>query len=81
MKLTNVRCTMDSPREQQMEGSWKRFKGRMKEAWGDLTDDEIDRMEGKREQLEGLIQQKTGESRQNIQKEIDRLAAESKYRF
>ncbi len=72
---------MDSPREQQMEGSWKRFKGRMKEAWGDLTDDEIDRMEGKREQLEGLIQQKTGESRQNIQKEIDRLAAESKYRF
>lgn len=72
---------MDSPREQQTEGSWKQFKGRMKEAWGALSDDEIDRMEGQRDQLEGLIQEKTGESRQNIRQEIDRLARESKYKF
>lgn len=72
---------MDSPREQQMEGSWKRFKGRLKEAWGTLSDDEIDRMEGKRDQLEGLIEQKTGESREHIQREIDRLSTEAKYRF
>ena len=72
---------MDSPREQQMEGGWKRFKGRLKEAWGTLTDDEIDRMEGKRDQLEGLIEQKTGESRANIRRELDRLSTESKYKF
>ncbi len=72
---------MDSPREQQMEGSWKRFKGRLKEAWGTLSDDEMDRMEGKRDQLEGLIEQKTGESREKIRREIDRLSTESKYRF
>lgn len=72
---------MDSPREQQMEGGWKRFKGRIKEAWGTLSDDEIDRMEGKRDQLEGLIEQKTGESRANIRREIDRLSTESKYKF
>ena len=72
---------MDSPREQQMEGGWKRFKGRLKEAWGTLSDDDIDRMEGKRDQLEGLIEQKTGESRANIRREIDRLSTEAKYKF
>lgn len=72
---------MDSPKEQKMEGSWKQFKGRIKEAWGSLTDDEMDRMEGKRDQLEGLIEEKTGESREKIRREIDRLSSESKYRF
>ena len=72
---------MDSPREQKMQGSWKQFKGRIKEAWGSLSDDELDRMEGRRDQLEGLIEQKTGESRQNIRKEIERLSTEAKYKF
>lgn len=72
---------MDSPREQQMEGNWKQFKGRLKEAWGTLTDDDLDRMEGKRDRLEGLIEERTGESRQNIRREIDRLATETKYNF
>lgn len=72
---------MDSPREQKMEGSWKQFKGRLKEAWGSLSDDEMDRMEGKRDQLEGLIEQKTGESRENIRRKIDRLSTEAKYKF
>ena len=72
---------MDNPREQQMEGSWKRFKGRLKEAWGSLTDDELDRLEGRRDQLEGLIEQRTGEARENVRKEIDRLTEETQYRF
>ena len=72
---------MDSPREQQMEGGWKRFKGRLKEAWGTLTDDELDRLEGKRDQLEGLIEQRTGEKREQVRKEIDRFTEETKYRF
>lgn len=72
---------MDNPREQQLEGSWKRMKGRLKEAWGSLSDDDLDKMEGKRDQLEGLIEQRTGESRENIQRELDRLSKESKYRF
>lgn len=72
---------MDTPKEQKMEGSWKRFKGRLKEAWGSVTDDDIDRMEGRREQLEGLIQEKTGESREKIRREIDRMSTEAKYKF
>jgi len=72
---------MDNPREQKMEGSWKQFKGRIKEAWGTLSDDELDRLEGQRDQLEGLIEQRTGESRQKIRKEVDRLSTEAKYKF
>ena len=71
---------MDSPREQQVKGNWKQFKGRVKEAWGSLTDDELDRYEGRREQLEGYIQERTGEQREAVRKRIDRIATETKYR-
>ena len=40
----------------QVQGSWKQFKGQVKQKWGDLTDDEIDRVEGRQEELAGLIQ-------------------------
>ena len=39
-----------------VEGNWKQFKGKVKEQWGKLTDDDIDRMAGQREQLVGKIQ-------------------------
>ena len=59
----------------------EQFKGRMKEAWGTLTDDDLDRYEGKRDQLEGHIQEKTGEDRKEIRRKIDRLSKELKYKF
>jgi uncharacterized protein YjbJ (UPF0337 family) len=36
-----------------IEGNWKQFKGKIKEQWGNLTDDDLDKIAGKREQLEG----------------------------
>ena len=42
-----------------VEGNWKQFKGNVKEKWGKLTDDDIDVIEGKREQLEGKISSAT----------------------
>ena len=41
-----------------VEGNWKQFKGKVKEQWGDLTDDDLDRIAGKRDQLEGKIQER-----------------------
>lgn len=70
----------DSPMTQQLQGNWKQFKGKVKEAWGDLTDDELDRYEGRRDQLEGYIQEKTGERRAEIRGRIDEIADEVKYR-
>src|SRR5690606_843797 len=72
---------MDSAREQRMEGGWQRMKGRLKEAWGSLTDDDLDKLEGKREQLEGLIAQRTGETRENIRRELARLSSGTEYRY
>ena len=38
-----------------IEGNWKQLKGKIKEQWGHLTDDDLDKIAGKREQLEGKI--------------------------
>jgi uncharacterized protein YjbJ (UPF0337 family) len=45
--------TMDWNR---IEGNWKQIKGKVKEQWEDLTDDDLDEIAGKRDQLEGKIQ-------------------------
>lgn len=72
---------MSSPTKQKAKGNWKVFKGRLQEAWGALSGDEFDRFKGNREQLEGHIEQATGEKRERIRERIDRLANEVKYRF
>jgi uncharacterized protein YjbJ (UPF0337 family) len=43
-----------------IEGNWKLFKGRVKEKWGKLTDDNLDSIAGKRDQLAGKIQETYG---------------------
>ena len=40
-----------------VEGSWKQMTGKVKEQWGKLTDDELTQINGKRDQLEGKIQE------------------------
>jgi uncharacterized protein YjbJ (UPF0337 family) len=55
----------------QVQGSWKQFKGQVKQKWGDLTDDEIDRVEGRQEELAGLIQKKYGKTREEAEREVN----------
>ena len=43
-----------------IEGNWKQFKGKAKEQWGKLTDDDLDVVEGKRDQLAGRLQERYG---------------------
>ena len=59
----------------QIQGSWKEFKGKAKQKWGDLTDDDLDRIEGRREELSGLIQKRYGKTREEAQHDIDEWAA------
>lgn len=54
-----------------IEGNWKQFTGKVKEKWGDLTDDDIARVNGNREQLEGLLQQRYGYAKDKAKQEID----------
>lgn len=72
---------MANPKSQQAKGNWKQFKGQLRESWGSLTDDELDRYQGKREQLEGYIQEKTGEDREAIRQRIDQMSRDLKYSF
>jgi uncharacterized protein YjbJ (UPF0337 family) len=53
--------------QQQITGNWNQLKGKVKQRWGQLTDDELQEVEGNYDQLIGLIQQKTGEARQHIE--------------
>lgn len=55
------------------EGKWDQMKGRIKEAWGDLTDDDIDKTEGKRDRIVGTIKEKTGEAADAIEAKLDAL--------
>ncbi len=70
---------MDTPTQQQIKGTWKQFRGKLQEKWGELTDDDLDRLEGKRDQIEGLIEKKTGAARQAVRDALDEAAKETKY--
>jgi uncharacterized protein YjbJ (UPF0337 family) len=43
-----------------IEGNWKQAQGKIKEKWGKLTDDDLTKINGQREQLEGIIEQRYG---------------------
>ncbi|MGH7551990.1 MAG: CsbD family protein [Longimicrobiales bacterium] len=55
-----------------LEGQWNELKGRVKEQWGELTDDDLDRIDGRRDQLIGAIQQQYGKARNEAEKELER---------
>ncbi|MFH1806041.1 MAG: CsbD family protein [Pseudomonadota bacterium] len=56
----------------QIEGKWKQLRGSAKEEWGKLTDDDLDRVEGKREKLIGVVQETYGINREEADKQISR---------
>ena len=59
--------------QEKVMGNWNQFKGKVKQRWGQLTDDELQEVEGNIDQLIGLVQQKTGEARQQIERVIIKL--------
>jgi uncharacterized protein YjbJ (UPF0337 family) len=53
-----------------VEGNWKQFKGKVKEQWGKLTDDDIDRIAGKKDQLAGKLQESYGIGKEDAERQI-----------
>jgi len=53
---------------QELQGQWNSLRGRVKEKWGQLTDDDLQMHGGNVDQLVGKIQQKTGEGRESIER-------------
>jgi len=54
-----------------IEGNWKQFSGKVKEKWGQLTDDDLTRANGNREQREGILQERYGYGKDQAKKELD----------
>jgi uncharacterized protein YjbJ (UPF0337 family) len=57
----------------EIKGGWNELKGKIKQAYGDLTDDDLVREEGKDDEMLGKLQQKTGKSRDDLVKWINNL--------
>lgn len=53
-----------------VEGGWKEFRGRAQEQWGKLTNDDLDVISGKRDQLVGKIQQRYGVAKDEAEKQV-----------
>ncbi len=56
---------------EQLQGKWMQLKGQIREKWGNITDDELQRVQGNAEQLVGFLTQKTGQARKDIEGFLD----------
>lgn len=55
----------------EVKGNWKQLKGKVQEQWGELTGDELDKIDGRFEQLIGTIQKRYGISQDAAEKEVN----------
>ena len=70
---------MQDSTQMKWEGRWDQLKGKARQVWGDLTDDDLDVAEGNYEEFVGRIKEKTGESAEEIQRRLDEDYVETQY--
>jgi uncharacterized protein YjbJ (UPF0337 family) len=58
----------------QIEGKWKQFSGQAKERWGKLTDNDLQVIHGKRDQLVGKIQERYGIAREEAERQVEEFS-------
>jgi uncharacterized protein YjbJ (UPF0337 family) len=72
MATTEKGEAMQEGTQTKWEGRWDQLKGKVKQTWGDMTDDDLDVAEGNYDELMGRIKERTGETQEAIE---DRLNA------
>lgn len=55
---------------EQMKGEWNVIKGKVREKWGKLTDDDLDVIAGKRDQLVGTLQKRYGLAKEKVEEQV-----------
>jgi uncharacterized protein YjbJ (UPF0337 family) len=55
------------------EGKWKQLKGKIQKQWGDLTDDDLDKIKGSRKEFAGVMQERYGKARDEAEREFDKF--------
>lgn len=66
---------MNPTTKDKISGNWNQMKGRIKQAWSDITDDDLKHVEGEVDELVGVIQEKTGEDRDQIEQRLTQIVA------
>ena len=59
-----------------IEGNWKQFAGKVKEKWGELTEDDLRVINGQQDQLVGRIQERYGIAKEEAQKQVKNWAGD-----
>lgn len=59
--------------EEEFKGKWNQAKGKLKQKYADLTDDDLKYAEGKSDELLGRLQEKTGKTKEQLKSEIDKF--------
>lgn len=54
-----------------IKGKWKQMRGQMQQKWGDLTNDDLDRIEGSQTELEGVLQERYGYTKERAKQEAN----------
>ena len=62
---------MDNDTQQKWEGRWDQLKGKAKQHWGNLTDDDLDVAEGQYDEMVGRIKERTGEAEESIRERLN----------
>jgi uncharacterized protein YjbJ (UPF0337 family) len=58
----------------QIQGNWKQFTGKVRQKWGKLTDNDLEVVAGKRDQLAGILQKRYGYAKEQAEKELDEFS-------
>lgn len=53
------------------KGKWKQLRGQVQQKWGDLTNDDLDRIQGAQTEFEGLLQERYGYTKERAQQEVN----------
>lgn len=61
-----------------LAGKWKQMRGQVKQTWGKLTDNDLDRISGRFDELAGLVQEKYGYSREQAEREVQHFVEKVK---
>jgi len=61
--------------QQVLQGNWNEIKGKIRSKWGQLTNDDVQNFDGNVDRLMGLIQRKTGEGRESVERFLNEVTA------